>query len=163
MVNDSIVNFYLLYSYNQTIEDEMTLNAVSKEEAVALINNTFQGSEEKRELIYTAMNVILKKRFVFSTFFFPLLKGLRKVHNEDVKEKVLKWSRNGHIFERDFVLFPIFQHSHFSLILFCYPNRFKEYIHTKTTINGIDYSKSIHYSFENTKQWNYDSKIGKFV
>ena len=37
MINDSIVNYYLMYSLNQTIEDELKLNAIEKEEAISVI------------------------------------------------------------------------------------------------------------------------------
>lgn len=161
MLNDSIVNFYLNYCLNQTIEDELQLNAITQEEALGLIHDNFQGTNERKEMVFKAMDKILLKTYIFSTFFFPLLKGLRKLDNQDIKAKVIKWAFDGHIFEREFILFPIFQHAHFSLALFCYPNKFKEYVKKKEIVNGIDYSRS--QKSNKMDDSGRPSKRGKFV
>lgn len=140
MINDSIVNYYLMYSLNQAIEDELQLNAIEKEEAVSVIQQQYEGSEERKKLIIETTDRILRRVYIFSTFFFPLLKGLHQTSNTAIKEKVIKWAYDGHIFERQFILFPIYQHSHFSLILLCYPNKLKHYIQKKACVNGINYA-----------------------
>ena len=157
MLNDSIMNFYLNYCLNQTIEDEMTHHCIQKEEVLGLIHNSFEGTNERKAEVFDVMNKILLKTYIFSTFFFPLLKGLHKIDNKAIKEKVIKWAHDSHLFEREFVLFPIFQNCHFSLALFCYPNKFKEYIQKKQKVNGIDYSQTKQESSEVVKQ------VDKFV
>lgn len=146
MLNDSIVNFYLNYSLNQAIEDELVLNAISREEAIDLINNKYEGDSERKTIVTQALDAILRRSYIFSTFFFPLLKGLRKVDNSTMKEKVIKWAYDGHVFDREFILIPIYQYSHFSLAIICYPNKLKEYIKNKMIVNEIDYSRSQRFS-----------------
>ena len=46
---------------------------------------------------------------MFSTFFYPQLRSLRVAKNAAAKEKVIKWSEDCRVFERKFVLFPIFE------------------------------------------------------
>ena len=142
MINDSIVNYSLMYSLNQTIEDELKLNAIEKEEAISVIQQKYEGSDDRKTLIVETTDRILRRVYIFSTFFFPLLKGLHQTANTAIKEKVIKWAYDGHIFERQFILFPIYQHSHFSLILLCYPNKLKQYIQKKACVNGINYAYS---------------------
>ena len=90
MINDSIVNYYLMYSLNQAIEDELQLNAIEKEEAVSVIQQQYDGSEERKKLIIETTDRILRRIYIFSTFFFPLLKGLHQTSNTAIKEKVIK-------------------------------------------------------------------------
>lgn len=142
MLNDSIVNFYLNYSLNQAIENELELNAITRDEAIELINDKYEGNSERKAVVTQALDAILRRSYIFSTFFFPLLKGLRKVDNTTMKEKVIKWAYDGHVFDREFILIPIYQYSHFSLAIVCYPNKLKEYIKNKMIVNDIDYGRS---------------------
>ena len=147
----------------------MIHHSIQKEEVLGLIHNNFEGTEERKAEVFDVMNKILLKTYIFSTFFFPLLKGLRKVDNKATKEKVIKWARDSHLFEREFVLFPIFKSCHFSLALFCYPNKFKEYIQHKRIVNGIDYSQTkradvdtVNHVDKFVKVWIADSRIALF-
>ena len=74
MINDSIVNYYLMYSLNQTIEDELKLNAIEKEEAISVIQQKYEGSDDRKTLIVETTDRILRRVYILSTFFFPLLK-----------------------------------------------------------------------------------------
>ncbi|KAK8810806.1 hypothetical protein WA556_003890 [Blastocystis sp. ATCC 50177/Nand II] len=139
MLNDSIVNFYLNYSLNQSINDRLQYCHIKPEDALLVLHDEFTGSEEAKQQIASTLDAILRKFYIFSSFFYPQLISLRKVGNEKAKKKVLKWAEDGHILEREFVFFPVFQHSHFSLAVLCYPNYLKKYIVQKRAVNGIDY------------------------
>ena len=149
MLNDSIVNFYLNYSLNQSINDRLQYCHIKPEDALLGLHDEFTGSEEAKQQIASTLDAILRKFYIFSSFFYPQLISLRKVGNEKAKKKVLKWAEDGHILEREFVFFPVFQQflscclftcsSHFSLAVLCYPNYLKKYIVQKRAVNGIDY------------------------
>ena len=149
MLNDSIVNFYLNYSFNQHVNDSLNRCGIRPEEAVQVLNGEFSGEEDQKEAIGRCLNSVLLKYYIFSSFFYPQLIALRKLGNEKAKKKVLKWAEDGHILEREFVFFPIFEQyvcplclihsSHFSLALLCYPNTLKKYVTEKQTINGVNF------------------------
>ena len=109
MLNDSIVNFYLNYSFNQHVNDSLNRCGIRPEEAVQVLNGEFSGEEEHKEAIGRCLNSVLLKYYIFSSFFYPQLIALRKLGNEKAKKKVLKWAEDGHILEREFVFFPIFE------------------------------------------------------
>ena len=109
MLNDSIVNFYLNYSLNQSINDRLQYCHIDPEDALLVLHDEFKGSEEAKQNIANSLDAILRKFYIFSSFFFPQLISLRKIGNDKAKKKVLKWAEDGHILEREFVFFPVFQ------------------------------------------------------
>ena len=78
MLNDSIVNFYLNYSFNQHVNDSLNRCGIRPEEAVQVLNGEFSGEEEQKEAIGKCLDSVLLKYYIFSSFFYPQLIALRK-------------------------------------------------------------------------------------
>ena len=92
-LNDAIIDFFLKYMHAEMITEEQRL-----------------------------------KSYIFSTFFYkrltrvtkekdPKLTAAQKRHN-----RVASWTKNVNIFEKDFVIIPINEQSHWFLAIICFPN-----------------------------------------
>lgn len=95
-LNDVIIDFYLKYLHNEVL------------------------SERQRE-----------KTHIFSTFFYNTLTNTKLLgSSNDVKltagqkrhERVKNWTKNVNIFEKDFIIVPINQQSHWFLAIICFPS-----------------------------------------
>lgn len=95
-LNDVIIDFYLKYVHNEIL------------------------TEEQRN-----------KTHVFSTFFYNTLTNTKLLgQSNDVKltaaqkrhERVKNWTKNVNIFEKDFIIVPINQQSHWFLAIICFPS-----------------------------------------
>lgn len=93
-LNDVIIDFYLKYVHNEIL------------------------TEEQRN-----------KTHIFSTFFYNTLTNTKLLGN-DAKltaaqkrhERVKNWTKNVNIFEKDFIIVPINQQSHWFLAIICFPS-----------------------------------------
>lgn len=71
------------------------------------------------------------KTFIFSTFFYKRLTTLSRHnnHDKDVKQtaaqkrhaRVQSWTKNVNLFEKDFIIIPINEQSHWFLAIICFP------------------------------------------
>jgi hypothetical protein len=92
-LNDTLISFYLRFIHNELIP------------------------EEKR-----------KKVYVFNTYFLNKLRGSLRQNNDDlttfdqIYTTMTKWAKTD-LFEKDFVVIPLFEDEHWSLVIVCYPNR----------------------------------------
>ena len=104
MLNDSVINFYLNYLLTKHMYDVLSSRKITREDVEkAFSNKRSHAAEQIRKAIAKE-----SRFYIFSTFFYPLLKKLYQLRDRKTKEKVRKWAENGHVFDRDFVLFPIF-------------------------------------------------------
>ena len=73
-----------------------------------------------------------ERTHIFSTFFYKRLTMIqRKIPNKTLNkqlntpekrhERVKRWTKNVNIFEKDFVIIPINQHSHWFVAVICFP------------------------------------------
>lgn len=71
-----------------------------------------------------------EKTHIFSTFFYKRLTTLdTKRHTKDLKQtpaqkrhdRVTKWTKNVNLFDKDYIIIPINEHSHWFLAVICYP------------------------------------------
>ncbi|XP_011189450.2 uncharacterized protein LOC105216578 isoform X1 [Zeugodacus cucurbitae] len=96
-LNDIIIDFYLKWVHNNVIP------------------------ETQRE-----------RAFIFSTFFYKRLTTLTRHHHnpdKDVKQtaaqkrhaRVQNWTKNVNLFEKDFIIIPINEQSHWFLAIICFP------------------------------------------
>lgn len=95
-LNDVIIDFYLKYVHTEIL------------------------TEEQRN-----------KTHIFSTFFYNTLTNTKLLgQSNDVKltaaqkrhERVKNWTKNVNIFEKDFIIVPINQQSHWYLAIICFPS-----------------------------------------
>ncbi|CAD7003398.1 unnamed protein product [Ceratitis capitata] len=96
-LNDIIIDFYLKWVHNNVVP------------------------EAQRE-----------RAFIFSTFFYKRLTTLTRHHHnidKDVKQtaaqkrhaRVQNWTKNVNLFEKDFIIIPINEQSHWFLAIICFP------------------------------------------
>ena len=52
----------------------------------------------------------------------------------------MKWSKGKEIFDKEFVIIPVFSGSHWSLAILCYPNYLLRYVKEGLKVNGVNYS-----------------------
>lgn len=68
------------------------------------------------------------KSHIFSTFFYKRLTRLSKEKDSKLTAsqkrhaRVAKWTKNLNIFEKDFIIIPINEQSHWYLAIICFPN-----------------------------------------
>lgn len=73
-----------------------------------------------------------ERAFIFSTFFYKRLTTLTRHHHnldKDVKQtaaqkrhaRVQNWTKNVNLFEKDFIIIPINEQSHWFLAIICFP------------------------------------------
>lgn len=96
-LNDAIIDFYLKYVHLDVL------------------------SEEQRE-----------KTHVFSTFFYKRLTTLTSRHRNDKEvkltpaqkrhERVKNWTKNVNLFEKEYIIVPINEQSHWYLAIICFPS-----------------------------------------
>lgn len=95
-LNDVIIDFYLKYLHNEVLTDEQRA-----------------------------------KTHIFSTFFYNTLTNTKLLgQSNDVKltaaqkrhERVKNWTKQVNIFEKDFIIIPINQQSHWFLAIICFPS-----------------------------------------
>lgn len=71
----------------------------------------------------------MEKTHVFSTFFYKRLTTMTTRNNKDVKltaaqkrhDRVKNWTKNVNLFEKDFIIVPINEQSHWFLAIICFP------------------------------------------
>lgn len=95
-LNDIIIDFYLKWIHNNVIP------------------------EAQRE-----------RTHIFSTFFYKRLTTMTRHtnHDKDVKQtaaqkrhaRVQNWTKNVNLFEKDFIIIPINEQSHWFLVIICFP------------------------------------------
>lgn len=95
-LNDVIIDFYLKYVHHEVLSEEQH-----------------------------------KKTHVFSTFFYKRLTTLTTRHrnDKDVKltpaqkrhDRVKTWTKNVNLFEKDYIIIPINEQSHWFLAIICFP------------------------------------------
>jgi len=56
---------------------------------------------------------------VFSTFFFVKIKGISRSNAAEKFEKVRKWTSSIDIFQKKFIIIPINEHEHWTMIIVC--------------------------------------------
>lgn len=72
-----------------------------------------------------------ERTHIFSTFFYKRLTTMTRHtnHDKDVKQtaaqkrhaRVQNWTKNVNIFEKDFIIIPINEQSHWFLVIICFP------------------------------------------
>ena len=121
-------------------EEVVTLlvySPVSGPGGIAITNEDLSCLEEGRYLNDTIIDFYLKylfhtkldketreKTYIFSSYFYKRLtqqpgggaNAARMMHSQ-----VKKWTRNVDIFNKDFILIPINEHSHWYLVVICFP------------------------------------------
>jgi sentrin-specific protease 7 len=93
-LNDVIIDFYLKYIHNELLTDDQR-----------------------------------SRSYIFSQFFYKRLTTMTK-DSKDIKltasqkrhARVANWTKNVNIFEKDFVIIPINEQSHWFLAIICFPN-----------------------------------------
>lgn len=93
-LNDVIINFYLQFITREVLTDEQE-----------------------------------KKTHIFNTFFYEALSNASPQNETDSNlsiaqkryERVEKWTKHVNLFEKDFIIVPINQHSHWFLAIICFP------------------------------------------
>ena len=154
-LNDSIVNFYLEYSLTEYVKKELVAKQIFAE---AVENVKKQTALTRREQTLLRKHKSVTNRFyVFSTFFYPMMRKLKQIRDPEEKEKaikrLLKWSMEIDLFEREFVLIPVItgwppsfgftRRGHWSLAALCYPNCLYRYIKEKRVLFGINYARVV--------------------
>jgi len=92
-LNDVIIDFYLRYLHNEKLSPEQKA-----------------------------------KTHIFSQFFYKRLTTMSKDKDQKLTaaqkrhSRVASWTKNVNIFEKDFVIIPINEQSHWFLAIICYPN-----------------------------------------
>lgn len=95
-LNDIIIDFYLKWVHNNIIPDTQP-----------------------------------EKTFIFSTFFYKRLTTLTRhtAHDKEIKQtaaqkrhaRVQNWTKNVNLFDKDFIIIPINEQSHWFLAIICFP------------------------------------------
>lgn len=162
-LNDSIVNFYLEYSLTEYVKKELVAKQIFAE---AVENVKKQTPLTRREqTLLRKYKSVTNRFYVFSTFFYPMMRKLKQIRDPEEKEKaikrLLKWSVEIDLFEREFVLIPVITgwppsfgftcRGHWSLAALCYPNCLYRYIKEKRVLFGINYARVVRKTDVNSK------------
>lgn len=162
-LNDSIVNFYLEYSLTEYVKKELVAKQIFAE---AVENVKKQTALTRREqTLLRKYKSVTNRFYVFSTFFYPMMRKLKQIRDPEEKEKaikrLLKWSVEIDLFEREFVLIPVITgwppsfgftcRGHWSLAALCYPNCLYRYIKEKRVLFGINYARVVRKTDVNSK------------
>lgn len=162
-LNDSIVNFYLEYSLTEYVKKELVAKQIFAE---AVENVKKQTALTRREqTLLRKYKSVTNRFYVFSTFFYPMMRKLKQIRDPEEKEKaikrLLKWSMEIDLFEREFVLIPVItgwppsfgftRRGHWSLAALCYPNCLYRYIKEKRVLFGINYARVVRKTDVNSK------------
>ena len=162
-LNDSIVNFYLEYSLTEYVKKELVAKQIFAE---AVENVKKQTALTRREqTLLRKYKSVTNRFYVFSTFFYPMMRKLKQIRDPEEKEKaikrLLKWSMEIDLFEREFVLIPVITgwppsfgftcRGHWSLAALCYPNCLYRYIKEKRVLFGINYARVVRKTDVNSK------------
>ena len=92
-LNDVIIDFYLKYIHNELLEEDQR-----------------------------------SKTHIFSQFFYKRLTTMTKEKDPKLNAaqkrhaRVASWTKNVNLFEKDFVIIPINEQSHWFLAIICFPN-----------------------------------------
>jgi sentrin-specific protease 7 len=92
-LNDVIIDFYLKYIHHELLTDEQR-----------------------------------SRSYIFSQFFYKRLTMMTKDKDSKLTAsqkrhmRVASWTKNVNIFEKDFVIIPINEQSHWFLAIICFPN-----------------------------------------
>lgn len=63
-----------------------------------------------------------EKIHIFSTFFYNKIKKLPQLGEEELNESVRRWDKNVKLFDKDYLIIPICDCHHWTLLIVCYPN-----------------------------------------
>lgn len=163
-LNDSIVNFYLEYSLTEYVKKELVAKQIFAE-AVENVKKKQTPLTRREQTLLRKYKSVTNRFYVFSTFFYPMMRKLKQIRNPEEKEKaikrLLKWSVEIDLFEREFVLIPVITgwppsfgftcRGHWSLAALCYPNCLYRYIKEKRVLFGINYARVVRKTDVNSK------------
>ena len=155
-LNDSIVNFYLEYSLTEYVKKELVAKQIFAE-AVENVKKKQTALTRREQTLLRKYKSVTNRFYVFSTFFYPMMRKLKQIRDPEEKEKaikrLLKWSVEIDLFEREFVLIPVItgwspsfgftRRGHWSLAALCYPNCLYRYIKEKRVLFGINYARVV--------------------
>lgn len=155
-LNDSIVNFYLEYSLTEYVKKELVAKQIFAE-AVENVKKKQTPLTRREQTLLRKYKSVTNRFYVFSTFFYPMMRKLKQIRDPEEKEKaikrLLKWSVEIDLFEREFVLIPVITgwppsfgftcRGHWSLAALCYPNCLYRYIKEKRVLFGINYARVV--------------------
>ena len=109
-LNDTIIDFYLKYIY------EEKLDKMQKQ-----------------------------KTYIFNSYFYTRLSKKAFLASNDIQNpeermhaQVRKWTRDVNLFEKDFIIIPINEHSHWFLVIICFPSEVK--VDEESTANSSNVS-----------------------
>lgn len=163
-LNDSIVNFYLEYSLTEYVKKELVAKQIFAE-AVENVKKKQTPLTRREQTLLRKYKSVTNRFYVFSTFFYPMMRKLKQIRDPEEKEKaikrLLKWSMEIDLFEREFVLIPVItgwppsfgftRRGHWSLAALCYPNCLYRYIKEKRVLFGINYARVVRKTDVNSK------------
>ncbi len=163
-LNDSIVNFYLEYSLTEYVKKELVAKQIFAE-AVENVKKKQTPLTRREQTLLRKYKSVTNRFYVFSTFFYPMMRKLKQIRDPEEKEKaikrLLKWSVEIDLFEREFVLIPVITgwppsfgftcRGHWSLAALCYPNCLYRYIKEKRVLFGINYARVVRKTDVNSK------------
>ena len=163
-LNDSIVNFYLEYSLTEYVKKELVAKQIFAE-AVENVKKKQTPLTRREQTLLRKHKSVTNRFYVFSTFFYPMMRKLKQIRDPEEKEKaikrLLKWSVEIDLFEREFVLIPVITgwppsfgftcRGHWSLAALCYPNCLYRYIKEKRVLFGINYARVVRKTDVNSK------------
>lgn len=149
------MNFFLEYCLTEYIQKELRSHKIDVSSVEAWMKQPSPSPEEKRSI--EQYKSILNRFYVFNTFFYPKVCKMKRIRDPEEKnrslQRLLKWSKEIRLFEREFVLIPVMTKSsfarlftssdHWSLATLCYPNYLYRYIKEKRTIFGINYNRAV--------------------
>lgn len=70
------------------------------------------------------MKLSLRERIhVFSNFFFSKLKRINTLSQVEVQKLVRRWDKHVKLFEKDYLVLPICDRAHWTLLIICFPHK----------------------------------------
>ena len=103
------MNFFLEYCLTEYIHKEMRSHKIDVSSVEAWMRKPSPSPEERRSI--EQYRSILNRFYVFNTFFYPKVCKVQRIRDPKEKDRslqrLLKWSKEIRLFEREFVLIPV--------------------------------------------------------